>query len=168
MSYASVISGLSYCDLGDGLYLGSCPRTPEHIRHLAEALSVRHVVNLQTDEDLKGLGLRWELLWRALVMNGLEVRRAPIIDFNDGELERGISKALQELDAAMTKEGGVYLHCTAGLNRSPSIALVHLAVRRKMGLIAALEYLYERHRCQPIVGVVQSWIEANYPEFADA
>jgi len=162
-----MIRGLTYSDLGGGLYVGSHPRSPEHVAHLADVLNIRQVVNLQTDEDMRELGVRWELLWRALVNQGLEVHRCPITDFQKEALRHGLSQAVGEVEASIKAGGTVYLHCTAGLNRAPSVALAYLAGPAEMGLAEALTHLYDHHRCQPLVGVVQSWLEENYPDQAD-
>lgn len=161
-----MIRGMTYSDLGGGLYVGSCPKSPEHVAHLADVLCIQQLVNIQTDDDMRDLGIRWELLWRALVSQGLGVHRCPITDFEEGALRRSLSEAVGRVRDALNAGGYVYLHCTAGLNRSPSVALAYLAGPAHMGLENALTHVYERHRCQPMVGVVQSWLEENFPEHA--
>ncbi|MFQ6539990.1 MULTISPECIES: dual specificity protein phosphatase family protein [Aphanothece] len=46
---------------------------------------------------------------------------------------------------ALLREGPVYLHCQAGLERSPLVAMAWLMQQRRLDLQAALEYLREVH-----------------------
>ncbi|MFO0749917.1 MAG: dual specificity protein phosphatase family protein [Myxococcota bacterium] len=139
------------------LWVGSCPVDAEDSRALA-AQGIGAVLSLQTDTDLKALGLRWEVLWGSHIAAGLAVERVPIRDFDKKDLGAQVELALAAL--ARLGDGGraVYLHCTAGLNRSPTIAIAALAERYDLDPDAASELLMRAHPgAVPYVDALQRW-----------
>lgn len=124
------------------LIVGPGPTELADVEQLAAA-GVTALLSLQTDDDLGARGLRWPTLWQLYVARGIHAVRVPIRDFDRKDLARGIESALAALDALLAHHARVYLHCTAGLNRSPTLALAHLY--RTLGPERALAALMERH-----------------------
>jgi len=150
---------LSYADLDFGLFLGACPRSPEDVVHLADDLGVGRVLNLQTDEDLRVLGIRWPALWAAYTRAGIEVVRVPIPDLDDRALRLGLDKAVAEVVTGLKNCRPVYVHCTAGVNRSPTVAIAVLAGHLDFGFHKALSWVQQRRSVAPASGAIQDWLE---------
>ena len=53
-----MVSSLSYADLDHNLFLGTCPRGNMDALHLRNEADVDLLINLQTEEDFRALGLR--------------------------------------------------------------------------------------------------------------
>lgn len=124
------------------LLVGPGPTELADVDHLA-SLGVTALLSLQTDDDLGARGLRWATLWQLFTARGIHALRVPIRDFDRKDLARGVEAALEALDGLLATNARVYLHCTAGLNRSPTVALAHLY--RTLGPDRALAALMERH-----------------------
>ena len=150
---------LSYVDLDHGLFLGACPRSPEDVLHLANDLGVATVLNLQTDEDLRVLGIRWSALWTAYTRAGIEVIRVPIPDLDDRLLRAGLTEAVSGVLKGLNKDRPVYVHCTAGVNRSPTVAIAVLASHFDLGFHKALSWVQQRRSVVPAVGAISDWLE---------
>ena len=159
--------GLKYADLEHGLFVGSCPKTPEDVLHLKHDLSMDAVVNLQTEEDFRAFGIGWSFLWTALVRCGIEVVRVPIRDLDNEDLARGIGEAVEAVAERLDRGARVYLHCTAGINRSPTVAIATLAGPRGMGLRAAHDHVRERRKVVPEMGIIREWMAGPYPDLVD-
>ena len=155
--------GLDYADLGHDLYVGTCPRGPEDVTHLARELGVQTVVNLQSDKDFSQLGIAWQFLWTALVRSGLEVIRVPIIDMDSSDLARNIDEAVRAVTTALDEGRKVYLHCNLGMNRSPSVAIAVLATHASMGNDAARAHVRSCRSIVPEKSVIRAWLEEHYP-----
>lgn len=141
------------------LVVGACPTTLEDIAHLAE-LGVTGLLSLQSDADLEARGLSWSRLWQTYLAHGILASRVPIRDFDQRALQRHLDEAVAALDALLARDRRVYVHCTAGLNRSTTVVLAHLS--RAGGLEAALEVLLTRHpEAIPYVDVVARWRDAS-------
>jgi protein-tyrosine phosphatase len=151
---------LSYADLDHGLFLGECPRSPEDVNHLAMDLGVGTVVNLQTDEDMRSLGIRWQALWSAYTRQGIEVVRVSIPDLNDRALRDGLGEAVSKVVVGLAKERPVYVHCTAGVNRSPTVAIAVLAGHFGLGFHAALSSVQQKRSVSPAISVIQDWLKS--------
>src|SRR3972149_5086527 len=95
------------------LFIGRAPATAADVAGLKRR-GISAVLSLQTDDDLAALGLPWSRL---------------------EEWYRAAAIAAYRLPAAGHP---VYLHCTAGVNRSPSVALGYLRNVKKGPLRRAL------------------------------
>jgi len=139
--------------------VGSYPAGPEDYAHLKDACGVRAVLSVQTDDDLKMWGLSPGAAWRLAMASGLAVERVPIVDFREDALKAGLVGALGVLHALVEEEGVVYLHCTAGVNRSPTLALAYLMLREGWSAAEALERGREaRPQIDPYPAVLR-WVE---------
>jgi hypothetical protein len=141
------------------LFVGPGPTSVEEVEALSD-FGVTGLLSLQTDEDLGGRGLRWSTLWQLLVSRGIEASRVPIRDFDKRDLGQRIDAALEALDPLLVRGRPVYLHCTAGINRSPSVAIAHLA--RSRGLARAHADVLAAHAdAVPYLDVLEKWAKRN-------
>ena len=118
------------------LALGRAPRRLRHLQRL-EAAGISAVLSLCAPQEApppEPLEVRFRC--ERLVLPDTRAGRAP----EPQELQA----AVEALDGLLGG-GAVYLHCQAGLERSPLVAMAWLMQRRRLDLQAALEYLREVH-----------------------
>jgi protein-tyrosine phosphatase len=142
------------------LFVGPGPSSVEDIETLV-SLGVTSVLSLQTDADLASRGLRWNTTWQLMLARGITAVRCPIVDFDTRDFARQLSLAVEALDDLMGPGDGserVYVHCTAGINRSPSVVLAWLSVRE--GLTAGRARLTQAHpQAIPYDDLVAKWLK---------
>jgi protein-tyrosine phosphatase len=125
------MSHFSFNKLADRLWVGSYPTNPEDFDTL-KSLGVAAVLSLQTDGDIHASGLLPKTVWRMAMASGLDYERFPIRDFVEEAVRRAIVQAMGHLHALfelIDDDEAVYVHCTAGINRSPSVALGYAILR---------------------------------------
>ena len=71
-------------------------------------------------------------------IQSLTIRSIPLIDGPQNSREQ-FTKAVKETVAALTADGGVLVHCSAGASRSPTVAATALALSQDMKLEDALQ-----------------------------
>ena len=137
------------------LFVGSCPSDPADIDSLTTTFGITAVLNLQTDEDLASWGIDWHEMERAYHRQGVELRRVPVQDFNPEELRRKLPSCVQALDGLLRAGHTVYVHCNAGMNRSPSTVVAYLHWVQGMGFDEAVKYVMKRHPSDPYVEAIR-------------
>lgn len=147
---------LHYDEVADRLYVGSYPQSPEDVRYLKDELGVTAVLSLQDDDDHELLGIRWDLLGSAYRRAGLLAIREPIEDFSPKALRKRLDDAVAALERLHSSGHRVYLHCTAGVNRSPTVAIAWLHRHGGLSVEDAVAQVTERHPCQPYDEVIRS------------
>lgn len=136
------------------LWVGSYVREGD-IFHLQQ-FGITTVISLQSDEDFASYGISGEKLSRAFESAGIHFRRLPILDFDREALARGLSEAVVELAAEVAKPWTrVYLHCTAGINRAPTVAAAYLIRSRGLSAAVAVAYLTSRRHCSPSLDILE-------------
>jgi protein-tyrosine phosphatase len=143
------------------LIVGSAPWSPDQIRHVHDVLGASALVSLQDDADLAGRGLGWSTLWALHIRAGLRADRVPIRDLDARDLARHLVRAVDVVSGHLAAGRRVFLHCTAGLNRSPTVA-VAVRARALKGLEAALSELSLVHP-EAVVErqVLKSWAKTE-------
>ena len=140
------------------LLVGSRPEDARDVEQL-KRLGVSGVLSLQSDSDLSRTGLSWAALWRLQVERGLEVHRHSIVDFNPQDLIQNLEQAVDLLEDLASRHERVYVHCTAGVNRSPTICIAWLFMRQGRTVDAALEEVLRRRTvAQPYPQVIR-WLK---------
>jgi protein-tyrosine phosphatase len=131
------------------LLVGSCPTTTEDIDRLKRDLAVTAVLNLQTEDDFDFWGVDWEEMLARYQHSGIEVRRVPVQDFDPDDLRRKLPQCVTALDELLNLGHTVFLHCNAGVNRSPTVAIAYLCWIEGRTLVAATKHVMESHPCDP-------------------
>jgi hypothetical protein len=153
-----------FTDLDDVLAVGSYPHTPEHIISLRDSAGIGAILNLQSDADLRTRGIDWNVMWPLYTRLGMLTTRVPIRDFTPSDLARSLDTAVEALSAFRAQGKKVYVHCNAGLNRSPSVVIAFLVATRGLSVQAAIDWLDERHECVPYPDVLTAWARTHgYP-----
>lgn len=132
------------------LYIGSAPRSGEDAGYLKQNWGITAVLSLQTDADLSVDGLRWEQVQGWYAAAGIVAERVPIEDFSSHALVARMEDAVEALRRLVSTGATVYLHCTAGINRSPTIAIAYLCRVQGLPVVQALaEVRAQRPRVLP-------------------
>jgi protein-tyrosine phosphatase len=145
-----------FSNLDSDLAVGSYPHAPEHVGFL-KGEGVSSVINLQSDRDLGALGVVWPIMWQFYVREGVQVTRVPVIDFDRKDLLRYLDDAVAAIAASVDAGRKTYVHCSAGMNRSPTSIIAYLAAHREMPMSDAIAWMSERHRCIPYPDVLEGW-----------
>ncbi len=145
-------------EVADGLWVGPCPRSPEFIQDLREVHGLTGLVNLQTDADLESLGMAWPLMWRFLMATGISSQRVIIVDFDDRSLITHLDAAVEAVQEMVAAGHKTYLHCTAGVNRSPTTAIAWLVRHGGMSLDDAWQQVTSRRTSAPNRKVLEDWL----------
>ncbi len=130
------------------LLVGSYPHSLAHVERLREA-GVQAVLNLQADPELAEYGVAWKAIQNEYLRTCIVLRRVPIRDADEDDLVRQLPTAVSELHDLLGAGYRVYLHCMAGINRSPTVAIGWLHVYGKMAVLTATEYVAVRRACYP-------------------
>lgn len=142
----------------EGLWVGSCPRSPEFVSALRDEIGATGLLSLQTDEDLRNLGLSWSLMWGFLMRQGIAVKRVAIEDFDDKALAAGLPEAVEALHELRSAGHVTYVHCTAGLNRSPTVVIAYLIEHGGLEASEAWDLVHERRQVMPLRKALDRWL----------
>jgi len=141
-----------YSVILDELLVGEYP-TLADIAWLAETASVRAVLSLQDEADLLSKALDAAKLAAEYARHGIEFRRVPIQDGDPGALAARLDTAVGTLHELLGRCGRVYLHCNAGYNRAPTVAIGYLHRHRGLSLDDACGFVKARRACLPYMSV---------------
>ena len=136
------------------LSIGECAR-PEDVEWLRDTHSVSAVVSLQDDADLLHKGLRLHALRQAYRAHGVAFHRIPIADGDASMLAARLDEALDLLHTLLSAGESVFVHCNAGLNRAPTVAIAYLHVHGGFALETARDFVKARRACVPYWSVLR-------------
>jgi len=137
------------------LLVGEYP-TPGDAAWLRAAHGVTAVVSLQDDADLASKGLRLRELEHAYRQHGVHFYRLPVPDCDNDILAARLDESVDLLRTLLTDGGRVYLHCNAGMNRAPTIAIAYLHVECGLPLGDARDFMKQRRHCVPYMTVLHA------------
>ena len=133
------------------LLVGPCPHNPEDFDYL-KSQSVTAILSLLTAEDLEGLEVAAEA---EASSRSMVYRNVPVIDFDDLDLTQKLPACVEALDDLLKDGHKVYVHCTAGVTRSPTVVAAYLHWRLPWSLEEALDRLQILRRCNPRGDLIQ-------------
>lgn len=128
---------------------------PGDIPWLASEYRVSAIHNLQDDEDLRINALDASALRDLAAQHQVRYVRTPIQDGSADDVAARLVAALTDLDALIKSGDRVYLHCNAGLNRAPTLAIAWLRAYGGMSLNEALAHVKRRRACGPFMTVLE-------------
>jgi protein-tyrosine phosphatase len=137
------------------LLVGEYPRV-EDLAWLRDEHDVTAVVSLQDDADLASKRLRATDLEAACVALGLDHHRAPVADGDPEALAIQLPVIVDRLHALIDAGGRVYLHCNAGYNRAPTVAIAYVHVHCGLSLDDACSLVKQRRSCVPYVSALRT------------
>ncbi len=148
-------------DLDHQLAVGSTPFDAADISTLRSEAGVTAVVSLQSDADLADLKIDIADLRRQCGVLGMTHTRVPIIDFSPPDLLLHLDAGVAAVQGQIAAGRKVYVHCNAGINRSPSVVIAWLVAHRGMTLAAATDQVMERRSCYPYPDIMRAWAEGR-------
>jgi atypical dual specificity phosphatase len=137
------------------LLVGEYP-TPDDIGWLRAVHAVTAVVSLQDDADLASKGLNLAELERAYRTHALAFHRVPVPDCDSHVLAAKIEGVVSLLSELIVHDERVYLHCNAGMNRAPTVAIAYLHTHQGLSLHEARDFVKDRRSCVPYMLVLES------------
>ncbi|PYV28087.1 MAG: hypothetical protein DMG24_02980 [Acidobacteria bacterium] len=154
---------MDYAQILPQLFLGSYPRSIDDIDRLRQESAITAVLNLQTDADMRSHGLFWGPLKAHYAACGITLRRVAVRDYDALHLRYKLPECVRALDRLLTPGHLVYLHCTAGVGRSPSVAIAYLHWCGAWALDDAAAHVIGRRVCSPNVEAIRlaNWHPAN-------
>lgn len=129
-----------------GLFVGPDPRDGADFEAL-RSLEITAILSLQTEDDLRDRGVGWEA--KAARAAGLAFRNMPVTDFDSADLQRKLPECVSVLDGMLKAGHSVYVHCTAGVSRSPTVVVAYLHWCLAWPLTRALAHVTETRDCCP-------------------
>ena len=151
---------MEYAKILPHLFVGSYPSNAEDVEKLRRECGITAVLNLQTDEDICSRDIAWELLEAHYRACGILLFRVRVRD-EVAALREKLPECVRALDRLLEARYMVYLHCTAGVGRSPTVAIAYLHWCQGWDLDAAVAYVKERRPCSPNVEAVRLAVWAS-------
>jgi protein-tyrosine phosphatase len=106
-------------------------------------------VCLQDEFDLAAKNLVLGELEAAYATAGLAFHHHPIADGDAALLASRLPEILAVIAAALSDRRRVYVHCNAGFNRAPTVAIAFLRAHRGLSDEAAWAHVKQRRACAP-------------------
>ena len=128
----------SVTEVSAQLLVGEYPNV-EDVGWLKLNFDVTAVHNLQDDYDLRHNGLDITKLRQAYEQHRIKLVRTPISDGSADQMALRLETALGDLHALIGSGERVYLHCNAGLNRAPTLAIAYMRAHQGMSLDEAVD-----------------------------
>lgn len=151
---------MDYVQLLPLLFIGSFPRGADDVEKLRQESGITAVLNLQTDDDMRSLNLAWEPLEAHYKASGMELWRVPVNE-EPIEIREKLPECVRRLDRLLASGHTVYVHCTAGVCRSPTVAIAYLHWCYSWNLVVAETYVKQRRQCSPNLDAIR---QANSQE----
>ena len=142
--------------ISDELVVGEYPSEAD-IGWLKDTYGITAVHNLQDDDDLRLNGLDNRELIAGYSAHGIDYVRTPIQDGSADAMAERLEPALRDLRALVGPGARVYLHCNAGMNRAPTLAIAFLRAYRQMSLEEAMKLVKQHRACGPFMTVLEEY-----------
>jgi protein-tyrosine phosphatase len=144
----------------DRLWVG-CFVRPEDVRLLRQ-LGITTVFSMQDEQDFDDYRLSQSKLLKAYELAEIEFCHLPTQDFDRAALSANLAHGVEELEKALAPRWAkVYLHCTAGINRGPTLAAAYLIRNRGMSAQEAYDHVIAKRHCSPYLDILEMY-EASY------
>jgi len=140
---------MDYSQVLPEIYVGSYPANADDQELLVKTLGVTAVLSLQTDEDLDRLGCDWKQMVKQYRRLSITVRRVPVRDFDSDDLRANLPECVRNLNDLLREGHTVYVHCSAGVGRSPSVIAAYFHWMQPCELSSALRQITATHSCSP-------------------
>ena len=136
------------------LFIGEYPAL-EDADWLRSVHQITTVFSLQDDSDLASKCLDLRQLEHTYRQHGLRFHRVPVPDCDVETFGRLLDQIVSSLSELLRRGERVYLHCNAGMNRAPTVAIAYLHTVHGLPLLAARDVVKQRHHCVPYMQLLQ-------------
>jgi len=140
---------IDYNQILPNLYVGTCPENLKDVQELKGRCGITAVLNLQSDQDLRDRRIDWRAMETTYSKLGVVVQRVPMQDFDYDDQGEQLPDAVRILAELLDSSHIVYLHCNAGLGRSPLVAMAYLHWCRNMSVQEVIRHVKTRRLCNP-------------------
>ncbi len=156
---------MDYGQILPHLFVGAFLESAHEVEVLRRQEGVTAVLNLQTDEDIRNGRFFAEPLEALYQASGVKLCRVPVRDFDDSHLQQRLPECVAALQRLLEEGHTVYLHCTAGANRSPTVAIAYLHWCLGWDLDGAVKHVEQCRDCSPNVNAIRhaDWQPACAP-----
>lgn len=138
------------------LFVGEYPRV-EDVGWLKQEFYISAVLSLQDADDLAAKSIALPALMTAYRQHRIVFRRLPVADFNCASLAKALPQALRELHTLIQGGHTVLVHCNAGCNRAPTVAIAYLHQHGGMSLAAARDFVKAQRPCGPYMEILYQY-----------
>lgn len=130
---------------------------PDDTKWLKEDVGVTSVLCLQDHIDLAGKAVALADLIEAYRAADIHFQHAPVPDGEQQIFQERLPAILSQLTAQIAARQKVYVHCNAGMNRAPTVAVAYLHEHGGMTLDAARDFVKQRHPCVPYMTMLAAY-----------
>ncbi|CAK57868.1 unnamed protein product (macronuclear) [Paramecium tetraurelia] len=116
----------SITQINENIIIGPYPQNEQDIVVLKD-FGVKAVLNLQTRLDVYHRGVDWDEILSSYKKHNIQMKNFEIFDMDPQDFEKKILKAVQILKKLINQHESVYIHCTSGIGRAPSLAVIYLS-----------------------------------------
>jgi protein-tyrosine phosphatase len=138
------------------LLVGEYPRI-EDIAWLKQHFGISAVMSLQDAGDLTAKNLSLSALTDEYRRHEIAFHHAPVADFDCDSLAAALPATLNAMQALMQASHRIFLHCNAGCNRAPTLAIAYLHAYHDMSLLEARDFVKARRPCGPYMEVLYQY-----------
>jgi protein-tyrosine phosphatase len=144
--------------LAGRLWVGAFVR-PEEIRILQQK-GITSVFSVQSDWDLAAYNLSEVAISQACALGGIDFYRFPVPDFDTKALAVRLPEAVEKLESVLASpHSKAYVHCTAGINRGPTLAAAFLIKTNHVSAREAYDHLVSCRDCRPYLHVLEDYVQ---------
>jgi protein-tyrosine phosphatase len=136
------------------LLVGEYPN-PRDVPWLAGEHGVTAILSLQDDADLASKRLTLREVVDSCAATGVVFERIPVPDGDPDFLADRLPAAVGCLREHIAAGKRVYLHCNAGLNRAPTVAIAYVHVHEGLSLDDATRFVKSRRVAVPYVAALE-------------
>ncbi|CAK66715.1 unnamed protein product (macronuclear) [Paramecium tetraurelia] len=130
----------SITQINENIIIGPYPQNEQDIINLSN-YGIRAVLNLQTRLDVYHRGVDWDEILASYKKHNIYMKNFEIFDMDPQDFEKKITKAVQILKKLINQYEFVYIHCTSGIGRAPSLAVIYLASVLQIPLDQAIAFV---------------------------
>ncbi|CAI5466245.1 unnamed protein product [Closterium sp. Yama58-4] len=143
--------GIYYTRVHPKIIVGSQPQTPEDIDRLQRDEGVQVILNLQQDHDMAYWSVDIGAIIKRCRERHVEHHRRPAVDFDPNSLRHELPRMVAVIAKAVAEGKTVYVHCTAGLGRSPAAVIAYLFwfAEPRVDLNGAYDHVTSLRPCGP-------------------
>lgn len=132
---------LNWGEVRDDLVIGSCPMTAEDLERIREGSGASALLSVQSAECHAHLRIDVDDLLRHAVRARLVLVNVPMRDLDPPDQRRRLPDAVRALHRLLAGGHRTYVHCTAGINRSPLTVLGYLTFVEGMAVDEAMRLI---------------------------
>lgn len=134
---------LGWSEVRSDLLIGSCPMAVEDVERIIDDTGATAILSLQSDACRSAFAIDYDAHRACGEAAGVAMVNAPMLDFDPPDQRRNLPTAVRALTALLAGGRRVYVHCTAGINRSPLVVLGYLSFVETMEPGEAIAFIRE-------------------------